>query len=485
MGAVQLEAGRVVVEVGRLPGGDAVAVLAGVGEPAVARISRAVEVGLMAGETLARRAGVTRAVTRGAGGGAVGAVQLEAGLVVIEGRRLPGGDAVAVLAAVGEAAVARVAGAVEVALMAGEAVGGSASVTGPMAARALGRAVGAVQLEAGGVVIEERRLPGSEAVAFATSDRKAGMHRVAGAGEVDLVAGEALGGRPGVAGAVAGRALDRAMGAKQLEAGLVVIEGRRLPGRDAVAVLAAGGEAGVHGIARAGEVLLVTGEAVGGRRRVTVAMAGGALRRAVGAVELERRLVVIEGRRLPGGDAVAGLAGVGKAGVARTGGAAEGGLVTGEAVELALDRREVEGRVAGLAGGVGMRAAELEAGRGVFPGQRRLERRPAFHRMALRAFDLQGAVRIRRPRLSRRRGGSPQGEEEGQGRRQKQGKVHRARGPARRRLVRARHPRILSRRRSVAYKVANRSAVRNCQICEREMNGSAADSHSRPRGWHW
>ena len=342
--------------------------------------------------------------------------------------------------------------------------------------------MGAVQLEAGGVVVEERRLPGGEAVAFAAGDREAGVHRISGAGEVDLVTGEALGGRTGVAGSMAGRALDGAMGAEKLEAGRVVIEGRRLPGGNAVAVLTTGGEAGVHGIARAGEVFLMTREAIGRRRRVAVAMAGGAFGRAVGAVELERRLVVIEGRRLPGRDAVAGLAGVGKAGVARAGGAAEGGLVTGKAVGLALDRREVQGRVAGLAGGVGMRAAELEAGRGVFPGQRRLERRPTFHRVALGALDLQGAVRIGGATLGSRRRRRSQCDDERQRCGDARGELRKVHRPARRRVQRVVHPRILSRQRTGLYEGDHLAEVENCRRCERTMNGRAGSVHSRPRG---
>ncbi len=370
MRAVQLEAGRVVVEAGRLPGGDAVAVLAGVREAAVAGVPRASEVALMTGEALRGRPGVARAMARGAGGRAMRAVQLETGGVVVEGRRLPGGDAVAVLAGVREAAVTGIAGAGEITLMAREAVAGRAGVPGAVAARALGGAVGAVQLEAGGVVIEERRLPGGDAVAFATGVRKAGVHGIAGAGEVGLMTGEAFGRSPGVARAVAGRALDGAVGAEQLEAGLVVIEGRRLPGRDAVAVLASVGEAGVHGVAGTGEVVLMAGEALGWCGGVAVAVTGDTVDRTMSAVQLESGPVVIESRRLPGRNAVAGLARGGEPRVARAGRAPERRLMAGEAVGLRLGRGEVERRVAALAGSARMRAGEIEAGRRVLPRQR-------------------------------------------------------------------------------------------------------------------
>ena len=153
MRAIQLEAGRVVVEVGRLPGGDTVTVLAGVGEAGMARIARAGEVALMTGEAVGGRAGVAGAMTGDAGRRAVGAVQLEPGRIVVERRRLPGGDAVTVLAGRREAAVTRVAGAVVVALVAGEAIARRAGVGRAVAVDAAGGTVRAGEREAGVVMV--------------------------------------------------------------------------------------------------------------------------------------------------------------------------------------------------------------------------------------------------------------------------------------------------------------------------------------------
>jgi len=400
MRAAQLETGGVVIEGRRLPGGRAVAALAGGRKTGMARVARAVVVGLMAGETVRWRAGVSARVARGAWGRAMRAGELETGRVVVEGRRLPGGDAVTVLAGRREAAVTRVAGAVVARLVAREAIARRAGVGRAVAVDAAGGTVRSAEREAGVVVVEERRLPGGETMTVATGGGKAGVHRIPRRGEVVLMAGKALARCAGVAGAVAERALDGAVSADELEAGLIVIEGRRLPRGHAMTVLAAVGEAGVHGIARAGEVPLVAGETVARRRGVTVAVAGDAVDRAVGAVQLERRSVVVESGRLPGGDAVAGLAGGREAGVARACGAGEGRFVAGVAVGLALLEREVERRMAALAGEAGMPAGEIEAGLRVPIGQRRAQRRPALGGMAFGAFALQGAVRIRRSLLT-------------------------------------------------------------------------------------
>ncbi len=304
------------------------AALAGAREAGMTRIARPVVVRLVTGEAVGRGSGIAVGVARGAGGGAVGPGELEAGGVVVEGGRLPGGQAVAVLAGGGKSAVPRVAGAVVVALVAGEAVGGGAGVARAMAIDATGRAMRPAQREAGVVVVEQRRLPGGEAVAFAAGDGEAGMDRIARAGEVGLMARETLDGRAGIAGAVAERALDRAVCAEQLECRLVVVERRRLPAGDTVAVPTGGGKAGVHGIA--------------------------------GRLELP--------------------------------------LMTGEAVALALLARELEAAVTASASDLRVSAGKLEAGVRVAVGQRRPERRPALGRVALGAFILQRAVRIlRRP----------------------------------------------------------------------------------------
>ncbi len=232
---------------------------------------------------------------------------------------------------------------------------------------------------------------------------EAGVHGVAGGGEVGLVAGEALARCAGVPCPVAGRALDGAVRAEELESGLIVIEDRRLPGGYAVAVLAAGGEAGVHRIPGAVELPLVAGEALDRRRGVAVTMAGDAVDRAMGAVEGEGGPVVIEGRRLPGSDTVAGLARGREASVAGTGSARERRFVTAETLDLALLPGEVERRMAELACRIGVRADEVEAGRRMPVGQRRPQWRPALRRVTLGAFVGERAVRTRRARLSRHR----------------------------------------------------------------------------------
>ena len=410
MRAVQLEAGGVVIERGRLPGRRAVAVLASGREAGVAGIPRGVVVALMASEAVGGGAGVAVAVARGAGHRAMRAAQLEAGRVVIEGRRLPRGRAVATLAGVREAGMTRIARPVVVRLVTGEAVGRGSGIAVGVAGGAGGGAVGSGELEAGGVVVEGGRLPGGQAVAVLAAGGKTAVPRVAGAVVVALVAGEAVRGGAGVPRAMAVDATGRAMRPAEREAGVVVVEQRRLPGGEAVAFAAGDGEAGMQGIARAGEVGLMTREALDGRAGIAGAVAERALDRAVRAEELECRLVVIESRRLPAGHAVAIPAAGGKSGMHGIAGAGEVVLMAVDAVGLPLLAREFERRVAELAGDLGVPAGEVEPGFRVPVGQRRPERRPALSRMAFDAFVLQRAVRIRRSVLAGDWGGAQQKE---------------------------------------------------------------------------
>ncbi len=305
MRPVQPEARQVVIKGRRLPGRFAVAALAGVGEAGVAGISRPVVVPLVAGEAIRRRPRVAAGVAVLAGRRAVRPVEPKRRQVVVEVRRLPGRLPMAIAAGSRETRVAGILGAVEVALVAREAIRRRPRVAARVAVLAGRRAVRPVQPEGGLVVVELRRLPGRFPVAVAAGGGKPGVARVLGAVEVALVAREAIRRRSRVAARVAVLTGRRAVRPVQPEGGLVVVELRRLPGRFPVAVAAGGGKPGVARVLGAVEVALVAREAIRRRSRVAARVAVLAGRRAVRPVEPKSGLVVGELRRSPGNVAVA------------------------------------------------------------------------------------------------------------------------------------------------------------------------------------
>ncbi len=160
-----------------------------------------------------------------------------------------------------------------------------------------------------------------------------------------------------------------------------------------------------------GELALVAGEAVRGRALEALRMAGGAVHRTVRPAQLEVGLVVAEGGRLPGPGAVAALASGGETAVVRLAGLLERRLVTGEAVRAGGG--ENQGLVAGLAARSGVGPGKLEAGLRVLVRQRVGQGLPRRERVALRAGELEFAVRALRPLLRRCRTGSQEAGHEG------------------------------------------------------------------------
>ncbi len=229
--AVEREPGGGVIEGGALPGGRAVAALAGrrIAGGGVVRLARPLVVGPMAGVAVGRGPGVAALVAVGAGDRAVRPLEREAGRGVVEARPLPGGRAVAVLTGRRKAGsdVVRIARRLVVGAMAGVAVRGGSAVAVAVAVGAGRRGVGAGEREARGVG-EGGRAPvvGHPDVALLAGDREAAVGRIARLLEVGAVAGDAVGRRQlvlvGWLAAVAGLAVDARVAAVEGEQRLVV-----------------------------------------------------------------------------------------------------------------------------------------------------------------------------------------------------------------------------------------------------------------------
>lgn len=302
----------------------------------VVRVCSVVEISLVAGHA---RRGVgqvicparaeCRVVALGALERSVGSVERETGGRVIKRRARPGGGVVAQRAILRETRlhVIRSRGAVEVCLMARVASRAARQIVSTgrtecrvVALRALQRHVSAGQREAGGRVIKRGTGPAGRVVALGAGLREARLHviRVARIIEVRLVAGDAS--RAGQAvGAgraegcvVALNALQRDVRASQGETGGGMVEAGAVPRGGGMALLAGCREPALHvaRIGRAVEILHVARGAIGRRSdELPIDMALGARHADVRTGQRElRKGAVIEGRRIPRGSAVAGLA---------------------------------------------------------------------------------------------------------------------------------------------------------------------------------
>jgi len=171
--------------------------------------------------------------------------------------------------------------------------------------------VGATKSEAGAGVVERGAQPSGRAVALGAGLRKADLDVVGilGAVEIFQMATDAVGGRALVLSAhVAGRALQRGMGAGERKAGAVVIETGRNPRCRVVAYLALLRESGRSVVRVIGvlEILQVAGHAQGAEiRKLTARVAGLALQRGVPTRERETTQRVVECGIGPGNRAVA------------------------------------------------------------------------------------------------------------------------------------------------------------------------------------
>jgi len=376
-----------VVERCSRPTGGGVALRAIGGEAArhVVGIRGACEVGLMA--AIARRVGAGQAVVaidvallalqRG-----VRASQGEAGGRVIERRARPGSVVVALQAVGGEPClnVIGIRRTVVVRLMASDARGvGAGQIVIPVhvALLALQRRVRAREREAGGRVVKRGVAPRSRRVALLAGGREAGLHVIGirRAVEVGLMAGDASrvgAGQIVIAVHVALLALHRRVRAGQREAGGRVIERRGAPRRGVVALLAGGGEAGLHvvRIRRFVEIRLMAGHAscIGaGQVVVVVDVALLALHRRVRTGQREARCRMVKGSARPRRGVVALLArgGEPRLHVVGVGRIVEVRLMAGNASRVGAGQIVVVVNVALRALQRGVRAGQREAGRRV------------------------------------------------------------------------------------------------------------------------
>ena len=329
----QGKSGRRVIESRTLPGGRAVALLAGLRESGlhVIRIGRALEIGQVALHTSSTREAVRatraecRVMTLRALQRSMRPGQREPGRAVIEGRAVPVRRAVALFTSLREPGldVIGIGRALEIgqvalhACRAAKAVGAARTEGRVMALRALQRSVRSRQRESCRRVIKRCASPGRCAVALLAGLREARLHVIWSGCLLEIRQMAADASRVRVRQVVivvrmALTALQAGMRAGQREARRGVIEGGVIPGRRVMALLASRWETRLHviGTGRILEVLHVARCAVGCRsHKLAVGVALGASHVGVRTGQRElRKSIVVKRCRIPRAGVVTSLA---------------------------------------------------------------------------------------------------------------------------------------------------------------------------------
>ena len=306
----------------------------------VVGIVGSVEIGLVAGNAVGGCTGKTLIVTGNAIQRKVSAVERELCLVVVESGGFPRGSGVADGAVLRELIghVIGIGNAVEIGLMAGNAVGGCTGETLIVTGNAIQRKVSAVERELCLVVVESGGFPcgGGVADGAVVGELVGHVVGIGNAVKIGLVTGNAVGGCTGETLIVTGNAIQRKVSAVERELCLVVVESGGFPRGGGVADGAVLRELIGHvvGVGNAVKIGLVTGNAVGRGTGKTLIVTGNAIEGKVSAVERELCLVVVESGGFPCGGGVADGAVLGElvGHVVGVGNAVKIGLVTGNAV---------------------------------------------------------------------------------------------------------------------------------------------------------